>query len=341
MCLKKILTILLINSLVILMPTISWSEEIGYQFDWNLEPLKYVDDQFYIERIIDLRPESEKKVEADPNRPVFLTTDIEVHLKSYMDKAYSKADYKTPIVLKIKRLNFSYWEADNKKYAKTEIIIEFYLHIEGKIGKILTINDFSIADSDAGLAGLYEKCLCSVMEQSLKAYSGLNQETVTPVWEEYQEEETKQESSNENDLSANDDPSFSSDTKTVAKEITDEQNEYDLITFMFSERGATFGGVHVDEKPQFGFDLSVCNLYPSDEAEAKTGHWGIDAFILLPVVKPLYLGLGVGFYYELFTMDECNNYGGLAELQLITEKYLIGYGYHRLKGYYIRLGYRI
>ena len=70
--LKKILFILLINILIHLTFPSTRAEGIDYQFDWNLEPLKYEDNQFYIERILDLRPENEKKVEPDPNRPVFL-----------------------------------------------------------------------------------------------------------------------------------------------------------------------------------------------------------------------------------------------------------------------------
>lgn len=341
---KKILIILLINILILLISPSTRAEGGGYQFDWNLAPLEYGDDRFYIERIIDLRPEKGKKVETDPNRPVFLTTDVEVNLKSYIDKTYPKANYKTPFVLKIKRLNFSYWEANNKKYAKTEIKMEFYLHIEEEIGKVLAIDDFSIVDSDSELAGLYEKSLCSVMEQSLKACSDSNLEKVTPVWEEYREEEAKQESSNENDISAKDDPSISFDVKTSDAEIIDEQNEY-YLTGMFSEKGGSIGCVNVSEESRChkGNDLSICNLYSSEESEEKTGHWGIDLFVLVPVVKPLYLGLGAGLYYEFnpFMEDECTNYGGLAELQFLTENYLMGYGYHRLKGYFIRIGFRM
>lgn len=344
MRLKKILIILLINVLILLISPSTRAEGGGYQFDWNLAPLKYGDDRFYIERIIDLRPEKDNKAETDPNRPVFLTTDIEVRLKSYMDKAYPKADYKTPILLKIKRLNFSYWEADNKKYAKTELIMEFYIHMEGKIGKVLAIDDFSIAGPDSEFAGLYEKSLCSVMEQSLKAYSCSNFTNVTPVWEEYREEETKQESSGENDISVQEDPSIGSDAKTSDDQTTDEKNGYDIITGMFSERGTTIGWIFVDEDSEFiGVDLSVCNLYPSEEAEAKTSHYGIDLIFLTFIDKHLYFGTGIGFYYELFHSDDLHdwtNFGFVGEVGFLTEKYLISYGYHCLKGYFVRVGFR-
>ncbi len=338
---KKILIVLIINSLILLIPTIAVAEGIGYQFDWDLAPLKYVDNRFYIERIIDLRPEDQKNSEPDQNRPIFLTTDIEDNLKSYLNKSYPKVDYKTPLILKIKRLHCSYWDADNRRYAKIEIIMEFHLHIEGKIGKVLEIDDFSIADSDLGIVGLYEKSLCSVIEKSLKAYSNLNQETIIPVWEEYQEEEKKQDSSSENNISSNED--ISPDVNTSTK--IDEQIDFGFITGVFSEKGGGIGGVAVDDQSriQMGVDFSVCNLYPSEEAKEKTEHWGIDINVLLPIIKHIYLGLGTGLYYELFSFskDELYNYGGSAELQFLTEKYLIGYGYHRLKGHFVRIGYRM
>lgn len=162
-------------------------------------------------------------------------------------------------------------------------------------------------------------------------------------WEEYREEEAKQESSDENDISAYDAPSIGSDDKTSVKKKNDEQNEYGIICGMFSERGATIGWIYVNEDSgiQEGFDISVCKLYPSKEAEEKTSHWGIDLFALFPVAKPLYVGVGIGFYYEIFNSDDCNNYSGMVELQYLTEKFLLGYGYHRFKGYFIRTGLRI
>lgn len=122
-----------------------------------------------------------------------------------------------------------------------------------------------------------------------------------------------------------------------------------FITVSLSREALSWGNHNLWDSSGFGYECNASfrRLDHEDsqfnevgDEERDRGWWGIDLALVAPLGKYVNLTAGFGLYYNDLNLDDVEEAGTLVGLQFHSQKCLVGYGYHSLKGHYVQFGFK-